>query len=433
MGFNCRKNYRLFLVLICLFTPRSVLSLTLEEAIALARQHLPAYQASKIRVQSTQSLYKASLSPYLPTLDVSGLQERRRASSDEFNLERYDATLSYLLFDGGRRRADRNIAQLTLDSDREDLRRNLLLLEGDVKRSFYRVMAAKEFVEQRQLQLQDAQKDHEIAKGRHRAGAAKRSDVLQVSVRLQEARLELRRAQGGLANSLYDLNSLIGRPLDTPYDLEGTLGRDVRLPEKDRLARAALERPEVQQARNGIKISENEKSKVQSRFYPDLSLDLTYSKTDTDQSFADISTESKSAGVFATWNLFELDKFFEKQAAALDIGVSTEQLNEEKRLRLLEVQTAYEDFVTAYESLALARHQLRDAAFNYEQALGEYKVGKGDILSLVRAESALADARRAVTLSRLDFAFAEADLEQAAGIRDLESMQKVEVPEPKMN
>ncbi|MCC6345971.1 MAG: TolC family protein, partial [Nitrospirales bacterium] len=60
--------------------------------------------------------------------------------------------------------------------------------------------------------------------------------------------------------------------------------------------------------------------------------------------------------------------------------------------------------------------QLRQAEHNYDQAFGEYKVGKGDILSLVQAESLLSNAREQLISSRLSRILAKVLLERTAGI-----------------
>jgi outer membrane protein TolC len=88
----------------------------------------------------------------------------------------------------------------------------------------------------------------------------------------------------------------------------------------------------------------------------------------------------------------------------------------------------YEDYSTNIESLTLAKQQMIEAQFNYDQAFGEYKAGKGDILSLVRAATLLSDARITVSTSTLDFELSKAAIELTAGIENIETMKKITVP-----
>ena len=422
-------------------------ALTLDEALTLAKENLPSYKAAMIRVKSTEALYQASLGPYLPSLDASTNHQRIYASSQELTSRNYELTLSYTLFDGGKRRASRNISLLNLGTDREELRKNLLDLEYNVKVAFYTAMAQKEVLDQRSTQLKDAQKDYDVAEGRYKAGVAKISDRLQASVRLEQARYNLVQAEGDLKKSLSDLHSLTGVPLDSPYSLQGSLEADTSLPGRDKLSEAALQRPEVKQAESALKISENNRASALSSFFPVVSASATYTKTGGSAFGAGTSgtsgipgagagapgagalpgttgsgsstgffPEQKAIGITVTWNIFELGKFFRYKSSRLEKEVSAEKASDIKRQLLLGVHKTYEDFVTASNQLGVAQQQLKQAEYNYAQALGEYKAGKADILSLVQAESLLATAREQLTNSRLNIMLSRSLIEKTAGI-----------------
>jgi outer membrane protein TolC len=402
-------------------TAGTALSLTLEEAISLAKENLPSYRASMIKIKSSEALYIASLSPYLPSLDASAAYRKHYTSMNEHDSRTYNLTLSYTLFDGGRRKADRNIARLNLDTDKEELNRTLMDLQFNVKAAFYTAIAQRDILHQRKVQLQYAQKDYEVADGRYRLGAARLSDVLHSSVRLQQAKFNLVQAEGELKTAIAELNSLIGRPLDTQFDIQGSLDMDIQMPDRNKILTAALQRPEIKQAENLIKITENNRSLAMSAFYPVLSLEASYIKREMGN-VRTFSPEEKIAGITATWNIFELGKFFRKRSSELEIDVSRARFDELKRQLSLEVHKAYNDFITAANKLNVARQQLRQAEHNYEQAFGEYRVGRADILSLVHAERQLSDAREQLIASKLNLILSKAIIERAAGIESLEEL-----------
>ncbi|MDI6801552.1 MAG: TolC family protein [Thermodesulfovibrionales bacterium] len=423
-----RKTLRLiciYFAAICIVSvPALASSLTIDEAISLSKENLPSYKASAFKVRSTGELYKASLSPYLPTLDASASYNRHYASSDEYDSKTLDLTLSYTVFDGGKRKADRSTAKLNFEMDREELQKSLIELEYSVKVAFYTAVAQREILKQRNVQLQDAQKDYEVAEGRYKFGVAKLSDVLQASVRLEQARFNLIQAEGDSKKALSELNSLIGKSLDSQYEIQGTLDTEVMMPDKNRLYEIVFHRPEIKQAEKSLKISENNISLSLSAFYPVVSLTASYAKTDGSR-INTLSPEEKTAGVVATWNIFELGKFFKKRSSEFEKNVATEELNEVKRQFLLEVHKTYEDLVTASNKLKVAEQQLKQAEHNYSQAFGEYKVGKADILSLVQAESLLSIAREQLVSSKLNITLVKAQLERVAGVRSLESLSTV--------
>ncbi len=403
-------------------------ALTVDEAITLARENVPFYRAAGYRVKSSEELYKATLGPYLPALDASTQQQRHMTTAQEFNTWLYDITASYTLFDGGRRRANRDISRLTLDSDREVLRTNLLDLEFNVKTAFYTVIAQKETLDQRKLQLQDTQKDYEVAEGRYKFGVAKLSDLLQASVRLEQAKFNVVQAEGNLNKAFSDLNSLLGKSLQERFDLQGSLDIEFVPPGREALFMVAMERPEIKQAENSVKISEKTTLINLSTFFPVLSVNATYQNSSG--GLAGLATgggvinEEWILGFNATWNIFELGKFYQYRSSVIEQSVTAELLSDIKRTVQLNVDKAYEDFTTSGTQLKVAQQQLTQATQNYEQAYGEYKVGKGDILSLVQAESQLSAAREQLVASRLSVILFKSQLERVVGVTTLGSVPR---------
>ena len=425
---NIRHVLKYLPVVLLVLTAPYGYALNIEQAVCLAKKNLPSHKAKIIRVNSKKNLYEASFSPYLPQLDVSGTRENLNTSSDDYDIYYYKTSLSYTLFDGGKRKSDRNIAGLNFNSSREDYRKDLIDLYYNVKVLFFTAMSKKEILAQRRLQANDANKDYEIAKGKYQVGKALRSDVLQASVSFAQSKFDLRKAKGDLAKSMYDLNSFIGRPLDTGYDLERGMDTDLYLPDKHKLINLALETPIAVQAKNNMEISKNNVSIDKSAYYPTLSFNITYADFETFNEVGDKSSENKSAALIANWNLFKWDKYYKKKSSVLETSALGEELSETKRKLILEINNRHEDYTTNIESLTLAKQQVVEAQFNYEQASGEYNAGKGDILSLVRAATVLSDARNLVSISKLDFALSKAALELTAGIENMENMKKITVP-----
>lgn len=410
-----------FLLITFLFSTPSF-SLTIDEAIEMAKMNLPFYKAAGLKIRATEALYDATLSPYLPSLDLSTLQSRRYSSSLDYNMRNYEVKLSYTIFDGGIRKNEREVAFLNLDIDKEELRKSLLDLEYQVKAAFYSVIATKEILELRSIQLKDAEKDHEVAEGRYRFGVARLSDVLQASVRLHQARYNLTQAEGDLKKALSELNSLLGRDLEAPYDLQGFLIGEVDLPERGLLIESGLKGPEVIQAERSLKIAERNISKGLSPFYPAISLSASYAKTEAGI-FHFSFPEEKRIDLNATWNIFELGKFFRLNALRKEEDVSAERLREVKRRTILNIYKAVEDLFTSMSKVKVAEEQLKQATYNYEQAFGEYKVGKANILSLVQAESQLATAREQLINTKLSLTLSKANLEKIAAIERLEDLK----------
>ena len=408
-----------FILAFSLALPGAVPALTLEEALAQARANLPSFQAAKKRVESAEALHGAALGPYLPSLDASAARERRDTERSDYTATGYDLTLSYRLFDG-RRAPSREIAGFNLDTEREELRKELLELDYRVKVSFFTALAGREILAQRKVQLEDARKDHEVAEGRRELGAARLSEVLQASVRLEQARYNLVQAEGNLRKALAEVFSLIGRTEEAGEMIEGRLDMNGGLPDLKALTDAVHSRPEIRQAEIALKKAESSRSLARVDFYPTVSATVSYGRSDA-ATLGGSALEDRSAGVAASWNIFELGKFYKAKSARIEVAVSEDNIRELKRQLLLECRKAYEDLATAARNETVAAEQLRRAEQNYEQAFGEYKVGRGDILSLVQAEGLLANAREQLVSARLNAVLAKALLERIAGVERLDA------------
>ncbi len=406
-------------------------ALTLDEALSRARETLPAYKASLLKMKSTKSLYDASLGPFFPSLDAVAFYDRHYDSTlagRDYTSRGYNLTLSYLLFDGGKRYANRSIARLNFESTTEETRRQLIELEFSVKIAFYSALARRDSLDQKRLQLQDAMKDFEIAQGRYKYGVAKLSDTLQASVRHEQAKFNVISAEGAFRKATAELNSLIGERLNAKLTLEGSLEAPASVPSLSALHASVIEKPEIKQAENEISIANNARKIEMSTFWPALNANATYSWGKNGLT-SPPRTEDRIVSLSVKWNIFELGKFFRTKAAAIETGVAAERLQDIKRELLLAVQKSYEDMFTALGKLNVAREQLKQAEQNYKQAFGEYKVGKADILSLVQAESLLADARDQLILTRLDVQVAIAVMERVAAVPRLESLPRAAVSE----
>jgi outer membrane protein len=405
------------------FLPSSSAALTLEEAVSLAQSNLPAYLAQASRVGSSEARYKATIGPYLPSVDASGTAASHNTSGPNYSSNVYDVRASLKLFDY-KRGPTRDISRYDLNTEQEGLKKSLLDLQFDVKSSFYTVLASRGILEQRKLQLDNARKNYEVAEGRRKYGVAKLSDVLQVSVRLEQARFNLIQSEGTLQKSIAELSSLIGRRVVSADELRGDLNFNMPLPDEQLLLEAQMRRPELIQAELAVKRAESNQSLATGDYFPVISGNLSYSKSD-DTIANSIPPfvnpmEDRSAALVASWNLFEFGKFYRSKAASIDILTSGENLKETRRTLQLELRKSYEDFVTASRNVQVAIEQDKQAQQNYDQAFGEYKVGKGDILSLVFAETLLSQAREQMVSAALNLYLSKALLERTAGIERLE-------------
>ncbi len=388
--------------------------ITLKEAVQQALTTHPAVAEAQRRLQKAEALWKSTLSPYLPSVDFTGSADQYDSGGESEYVRRSTVSMDYILFDGGFRRKDRTVAFYRQAQAREDLASVRLDVIRDVSAAFVRALSRKRILNDRAVQLQDAEKDYRIAEGRYRLGVAMKSDVLQASVRREEARFAWIRAEGELKKAVATLRSLIGRPPGGTVDPQGNLDQVPPLPDHQSVMTLAEERPDVRRERWEVAAALAQKKGTTAPFLPTVSAQADYSTTSGTGTYEN-TDDLRRIGLYATWNLFRLDKFYRRQAADFQVHASKARLAEILRQARLECHNRYEDVVTATKNVPTARWALREAEHNYRQALGEYKLGKGDILALVRAESGLAAARVRLTLALEELWIAWVDLQRATG------------------
>lgn len=405
----------LFFVASLLFPAAQSSALTLEEAVAQARNTLPSYLASQKKAEATASLYKASLSPYVPSLDGSATESQRHSPEETYNSKSYKVSISYTMFDGGKRLANRKIAGSNLAVDQQEARKTEIDLVANVTTAFFSAIAQRDIVDQRKMQFQYAEKDHYVAQGRHKLGQVTRSDVLQALVRLEQARFNIIQAEGDYRKALSELNSLMSHPLQDQQDLVGTLEEAIAPPDEKRIAGAAQNRPELLQAKSALEIAKDTTLLVKSALYPLVSVSASQDKNDSEL-YQTSYPEEQIIGVSANWNFFDWGKYHKIVSAVHEVSASELRLQETQRKILLDLSKAKDDFITSADKLKVADQQLMHAEHNYQQALGEYKAGKGDILSLVQSESLLADAKGQLIAAKLAVILAKVQWEKVAGL-----------------
>ena len=82
----------------------------------------------------------------------------------------------------------------------------------------------------------------------------------------------------------------------------------------------------------------------------------------------------------------------------------------------------------AYANYQVALDLVEAGQVNYEQAFGEYRVGKGDILTLIQADMNLSESKIGLIQQKINYNVSISSLEKAV-FMDLNDLQKNEQEE----
>jgi len=402
----------------------SVQALTLEQALKMAQKYYPPLKAQQLIATKERYFYKTTIDSYLPTLS-SGLSYQRTFTSSFYNPGRiwnnqytWDITLKYRLFDGGYRYSQRKQALFTLKQAKTDIEVIINNLRFEVKKAFYTALAKEMILKVRQDTEASAKKNYALALARRQAGIAMLSDVTQAHVRYINARMDTVSAQKDLEKAIAGLNSLIGWPLDKRVKLEGKLKTSWLNVSLSFLQKEALaHRPEVKKQELEVKKLQMTIKAYKSEYYPKLDLQVGYTRYGQRPDFS----EEEAIGVVSlSYDLFDgPGRYYRVLGQKRALKAAKAQLEEVKRHVQLEVYQAYKDLEVAFSNLKIAQELVKEAEVNYQQAYGEYKVGKGNIISLIEAEINLSESKLSLINQILNYNLAISALEKAVFVSSL--------------
>ena len=392
--------------------PGQAQAVTLEEAVARALGVSFTMKEQKEIVKRSEYSYISTIDPYLPRVDIQSYYIRSLGGqnstgqtlisvptvggfTDTFasrNLFTFTGTITYRLFDGGERYARRKQAYSLLGREKEVLKGRRADTVYNIKTAFYNTLGSKSVVGSRRDALSAAERIYALARGRFEAGVARKSDTLQAEVRKGTAAINLIEAVTQYERSLEEFKSLLLYEPTDKQDAEGSLEEpkyegDFRA----LIERAVAVRPDVgAQAQEIERLSMVRKERVSSWF---PKIDAQFQQTRDDTHFFPEGRQDAFLLNF-TYTLFDgVGRYYNMKGAESDIAAARYRLGEIKRNVGLDIMKALKDYELSKQTVSLYRGLVREATSNFEQAMGEYRVGKGDILSLLQSEKDLAQAR----------------------------------------
>ncbi len=406
--------FKISLTIICAFAafvenlPCPAYSFTIDEAVKRALEVSFNMKEQKEVVKKSEFSYISTIDPYLPRADIESsyirsLNGRRSVSylsgSDSTGSSRgardaytFDTIISYLLFDGGERYAQRKGAFFLSEREKEKLKGVRVDVIYLVKTAFFAVLGNKGIIEKKQEALTAAEKILALTKGRYEAGVAKKSDVLQSEVRMATARIEYLDALREYEKTLAELKSLLLYDPEDKQDVEGPLEEpgyegDYRVLTE----RAVLVRPDVTaQVQEVERLNMAYKEKM-SAWFPKINAQLQQTRQD-ERFFPEGKQESFVINF--SFPFFDgVGRYYNLKGASSDIAAAKYRLEEIKRNVRVEIIKAFKDYEKSVQDVTLYGELVREAVSNFDQAFGEYRVGKGDILALLQSERDLAKAK----------------------------------------
>ncbi|NPA13278.1 MAG: TolC family protein, partial [Aquificae bacterium] len=338
---------------------------------------------------------------------------------DYFSM-RYSITFRWKVFNSGRNILTNKQKKALYLSQREQFDEGKIQTVYKVKKAYYTAVADYKILDIRRIQLKSAQQIYKMAKKKLELGLATKSDYLQAKVRLENIRYKLQQAEAQFKKSLSQLNSLLGYPLDKriPLDQNSLQTFETKKPPPfNKILQIAMERPLLKKYIYKLKATELKATEKAMQYTPSVDLSLSFNRDHTSIYTPDFY---HTASVVLQWQLFDgLGRYHTYLSAKEEEKYYRYRIQDIKRQIKLNLYQYYLDLETSYKNLKVSKVLLEEAERNFKQSLGEYKVGKKDIISVVSAESSLASARETYVKSLLKIAQTVILLERECGVENL--------------
>jgi outer membrane protein, heavy metal efflux system len=381
-------------------TARAQEPLTLEAALALARERSPRVVAARARVAEAQARLKGA-TPLFRENPVLEWSQGPRTSPSGDTQDR-DLALSQALDWPHARSARVDSAKAEVEREAaasQDVLRQTL---RDVAAAYLDAVRSEARLRQAEAEQAIAEELAQIARRRHASG-----DVAALDVNVSEgaharAKAEVREGQAVRTDALATLQNLLGLPAAQPIRVAG-LGPDER-PAVD--LQAALEqRPDVRALVHAAAQADSDLRLGRALAWPQLGLTVRHEREQADNILM--------GGVTVTLPLFDRGQAVraEAEARAARLRGELEALRRRAAVEAAAAMTAYEHRRAAVHELqATALPLLEDNERLARRSYEEGEMGLGDVL-LIRRETietrrALLDQEHAAALARIDVLFA---------------------------
>ena len=394
--------------------------------MAICRNPSLKYRFLATRVSAAQ--YGQSLSNYFPTLNgtaslTPSVQKQTSRSANVSTDLSAQLALNWLLLDFGARGAQAAQMQAYLEAAQSTYDSALQQLLYDVSDGYYSVLSAQENYEGLQKSEASAKKSYEEAQSRFKLGLVPKSDVLQAETAYAQARLSSTVSQKNIQLRKGALAQLLSMEPDTPFTLkrpEKKIVKDSELDDFDALVQAAFEsRPDLQAAWKNVSAAREAVTAAKSNGLPTLSATARAGVGDDLRTSHD-TVYNAAAGLTVNVPLFTgFQQTYQVEQAEAAYAQSQEELERLKNTIQKEVWDAVQNYRTFYTTHQISKTLLRSAEESEKVAFASYKVGKINILSLLDAQTQLANARIEYNTSFYNFLIAKADV-----LRTLGQMEK---------
>lgn len=377
--------------------------LSLSEAVDIALCRNTKTTQARLAIQGQTAEVGIARAASLPTVTASLSAQDSRTRTGGLSPSSRTAGLggslgvNWRVFDFGERAANQAAAARSLEAavaSRDDILRKTV---ADTVQAYFAAQQARATLEARQQAARQGARTLAAAERREERGAAGRADTLQAETALARARLSRQRAQSDVDRSFAALAYTIGAPADARITLPAPVPTTdpTPLPDlQDLMDDARAHHPAILAARAQRDADAARAAAARSQGRPTVDFSLSQQRNaPANQLGAKSRTNTFGLGVTVNIPIFDggANKY-QSQRARVQADRSSEQALDVEQQVLSELVKSHAEVASSRAGLDAAQQLLSTANTALESAENRYSRGVGDIVELINAQNAVAEA-----------------------------------------
>ena len=410
---------------------------SLEACVTAALDNNPDVQAGMERINAARYMIKEAKSAYYPRLYLAGSyaytdnptqafmmtlnQRNLNMMSPGFDPNEPDATdntrftlgLKYRLYNGGTNAIGIEMAEVGKEAYEFQLRAMRNELVYQVTRGYYGVLQAQAFVQVQEESIRSLEENLRVARERYKAGSAVKTDLLNLEVKLAQAREDLIRAGNGVRLAIVSLNTAIGSDLIPQEGLPAQEQVEIDYIPAQLNYGDIENRAELMATRKMVSMKEQTHKKSRHSNYPTLDAYGTY---DVDTGDLNEFENSYLVGVVAEWEFFSgFQGSNQNKSTRAEWQVAKYEEQKVYNNLRLDLHQAYLQSLEAWQRLEVARKSVESAEEALRITSEQYKGGVADITILLTAQVGLTAQKTRDVAAYYDYLSALSNFERARG------------------
>jgi outer membrane protein TolC len=409
--------------------------LTLQEALALAKQNSVQFQSALTDAGITQQDSRQALALLLPSaiFNTSAIYTQSNGPGLGVKFIANNGVHEYIsqgnvheTLDLASVAAYRRAAALGAASKaRAEIAARGLVVT--VVQNYFAVSAAEQKLETAKRTADEGQKFLQLTQDLEKGGEAAHSDVIKAELQAQDRKRQLQEAQLGLLNARLNLAVLLFPDFRDNFKVVDDLHATVPLPARDEFeVQAARDNPDIRAALSTVKAAGQDVNAARAGYLPIITLDYFYGidanryavnsvlPPPDNTKYSNLGSAATAALTWQVWNWGTTQSRITQ--AELRRAQTKRELSLAQRTLLSEMRSLYAEAETALDELSGLQRSAELSADSLRLTTLRYKNGEATVLEVVDAQTSFALANSGYQDGAVRYRVALANLQTLTGV-----------------